>query len=374
KPAMRLTFLILLLTSAMGTFAQERFLFIGTYTGTGSKGIYVYKFNYNTGKAEQVSVTGEIENPSYLAVSSNGRFVYAVTESAGKTNSAVSAFSFDRKAGKLSLINTELTGGDNPCYVAVTKKNNYVFTANYSGGSLTAFPVKPDGSLAPRSQLIQHEGKGTNPSRQEKPHVHSTIFSPKEDVLFSPDLGLDKVFAYSFNASAPQPLQPASVPFTETKPGSGPRHIDFHPTKPYVYLIEELSGNVVAYKYNKSKLTSIQEIAAHPEEYKGTIGSADIHVSPDGKFLYASNRAAENTMAIFAIDQTTGRLTSKGFTSTLGKAPRNFVIDPSGKFLLVANQDSGNIVIFKRDLRTGLLEKTGDEINIPKPVCLKFLD
>lgn len=371
---MRLTFILLLLSTAVHSIAQERFLFIGTYTGTGSKGIYVYKFNSSTGKATPVSIAEGIENPSYLALSSNGKFVYAVTESAGKTNSAVSAFSFDRNNGKLTLINTELTGGDNPCYVAVTKKNNYVFTANYTGGSITAFPVKPDGSLAPRSQLIQHEGKGTNPSRQEKPHVHSTIFSPKEDFLFTPDLGLDKLYSYAFNPSAPQPLKPASTPFTETKPGSGPRHIDFHPTKPYVYLIQELTGFVVAYKYDNGKLTPIQELAAHPDDYKGTIGSADIHVSPDGKFVYASNRAAENTIAIFAIDQATGQLTSKGFVSTSGKAPRNFVIDPTGKFLLVGNQDTGNIVIFKRDQQTGLLEKTADEINIPKPVCLKFLN
>ena len=371
---MRLFFITILLGMVGAAIGQQRYLFIGTYTGTGSKGIYVYNFDVATGKASPVSVAENVENPSYLAVSSNGKYVYAVNETGGKRAGLVSAFSFDKKTGKLGLLNSQPSGGDAPCYIAVNRKNNYVLCANYSGGNLAAFPVKADGSLEPYSQLIQHEGKGVNTARQEKAHVHSTIFAPKEDYLFSADLGLDKLFIYKFDASAKQPLSPGSQPYAETKPGSGPRHIDFHPGKPYVYLIQELTGFVVAYKYNAGKLEEIQEIAAHPEDYKGTIGSADIHVSPDGKFLYASNRAAENTLAIFAIDQSTGKLTSKGFTSTLGKAPRNFVIDPSGKYILVANQDTDNIVIFKRDQTTGQLEKHGEEIKIPRPVCLKFLD
>ncbi|MDB5200502.1 MAG: lactonase family protein [Chitinophagaceae bacterium] len=370
---MRSLFIYLLLSVSLAASCQKYFLFIGTYTGSGSKGIYVYTFDASTGKAQWVSNTADVVNPSYLAIAPGGSFLYACTETITANAGGVSAFRFDRVKGNLTFINKQSSGGDNPAYVSVHKSGKWVIPGNYSGGSLSAFPVNADGSLQPYSQLVQHTGKGINKQRQEKAHVHSTVFSPDENYLFAPDLGMDKVMVYKFNASAQQPLQPASPPFVSTEPGSGPRHFIFHPNKKWAYLIEEMAGKVIAYNYKNGLLDAIQQIVTHADTAKGDFGSADIHISPDGNFLYTSNRGNENNIAIFSINRTTGLLSLAGFQSTMGIQPRNFTIDPSGKYLLVANQKTGNIVIFKRDIKTGLLQYTGEQINVPQPVCLKMI-
>jgi len=365
--------LFALLFVSMYGFCQDVHLFIGTYTGTGSKGIYVYRFNTSTGKATWVSNTDSLVNPSFLSTSANGKFLYSVSESGGKFPGKINAFSFDKKKGQLTFINAQTSGGDNPCYVSITKDGKWVAVGNYSGGNLSVFKTNTNGSLKPSAQFIQHRGIGPNTGRQEQAHVHSTVFSPDEKYLFVPDLGIDKVMVYKFNGSSNLPLEPATVPYVETQPGSGPRHFTFHPNKRFAYLIQELTGQVEVFKYDKGSLTSVQLIATHGIDFKGQPGSADIHLSPDGKFLYASNRGEENNIAIFAVNQSTGMLEAKGYQSTLGRKPRNFCIDPTGNFLLVANQDSGNIVIFKRDQETGMLSPTGEEIKIPKPVCLQMM-
>ena len=366
----RFTFLLMLISTLSA--AQNINLLVGTYTGTGSKGIYVYKFNVATGKATLLSSTDSAANPSYLALSSNSKFLYAVSETDGMKSASVSAYAFDAATGRLKFLNNEQTGGDNPCYVAVHKSNKWVTAANYSGGSATVFGVNENGSLKPRSQLVQHTGSSANTARQEKAHVHQTLFSPQHDFLFTPDLGTDKIMAYAFNSNAQRPLSPATPAFTATEPGSGPRHMTFHPNQRFAYVLEELSGMVSVFQYNKGKLTRIQRLSSHPAGYKGNIGSADIHVSPDGRFLYASNRGDANSIAVFAINPSTGRLILRDVTPTQGKAPRNFVIDPSGKYLLVANQNTNNIVVFRRNSKTGLLTPTGDQLEVPKPVCLVF--
>ncbi|MBA4139276.1 MAG: lactonase family protein [Segetibacter sp.] len=370
---MRLTFLCLLLVTSVYSIAQSFYMFVGTYTSKGSKGIYVYKFDASTGKAEWLSNTDSIVNPSYLAIAPDKKHIYAVTETATNNTGSISAFSFDRSTGKLTFINKQYSGGANPCYVSVHNTNKWVVTGNYTGGNLSAFAVNADGRLQPLSQLIQHTGAGVNKQRQEKAHVHSTVFSPDQKYLFTPDLGEDKVYIYNFNAASAKPLTPASPAFKASEPGSGPRHFTFHPNNKFAYLIEEMSGTVVAHKYNNGKLTSIQRIITHPSDFKGDIGSADIHVSPDGKFLYASNRGEENTITIFSIDKNSGKLTLKGYQSTMGQTPRNFNIDPSGNYLLVANQATDNIVIFKRDKQTGLLHETGEQIKVPTPVCIQMM-
>jgi 6-phosphogluconolactonase len=370
---MRYLLLSVLLFIVTGASAQEYYLFIGTYTGTGSKGIYVYRFNASTGKATWVSNTDSVVNPSYLAIAPGGKYVYACTETRTVNAGGVSAFAFDAKTGKLSLVNKQSSGGDNPAYVAVHKSGKWVVAGNYSGGSLAAFPVNKDGSLQPYTQLIQHQGTGINKERQEKAHVHATVFSPAQDYLFTPDLGIDKVMIYRFSATASKPLTPAAQPFAAATPGSGPRHFTFHPNKKWAYLIEEMAGAVSAYQYNAGKLKELQRIYTHPDTLTSQPGSADIHVSPDGRFLYASNRGKENNIAIFKIDGKNGKLTSVGYQSTMGAIPRNFCIDPTGNFLLAANQESNNIVIFKRDKTTGLLTYTGEQLSIPKPVCLQMI-
>lgn len=370
---MRITLLSLALLISFCATAQKFYLFIGTYTNKGSKGIYVYRFNAATGNSEWISNTDSATNPSYLAIAPNEKYVYAVNETHGDYGGNLSAYTFDKSTGKLTFINQEPTGGDDPCYVSISKNNNWVMVANYSGGSAAAFAANKDGSLNPYSQLLQDSGSGANTKRQEKAHVHSAVFSPAYDYLFTPDLGMDKVMIYKFNANSTTPLSPANPPFAAVTPGNGPRHFTFHPNQKFAYVIQELSGTVGVYKYGNGKLTFLQDVPTHPEGYKGDIGSADIHLSPDGKFLYASNRGDENTITIFSVNPMTGKLKLKGYQPTMGKAPRNFMIDPTGNYLLAANQNTDNIVIFKRNKQTGLLQATGKQIKISMPVCLQMI-
>lgn len=350
-------------------------MFIGTYTGSGSKGIYVYSFDAASGETSLLSNTdSSVINPSYLAISPDLKYIFSVNETHGERPGSVSSFSFDKKKSALRFINSQVTDGADPCYVTFDKTGKWLIAASYSGGSVSIFPVNKNGSLNPHAQLIQDVGSSIMKGRQDKPHVHSVVLSPDQKYLFTPDLGLDKIMIYKFNPSSEKPLSPAQPPFEKVTGGFGPRHFVFHPNNKFAYLISEMAGTVSAYKYSGGKLTNIQDIKAHPEDFAGNIGSADIHVSPDGNFLYASNRGEENTITIFSIDKSTGKLKLEGYQPTLGKTPRNFIIDPTGNYLLVANQDSNNIVIFKRNKTTGLLEETGDQIQLPKPVCLKMAE
>lgn len=356
----------LIMSSTLGFSQTKQYLLIGTYTSGKGEGIYVYDFN--NGKAEPVSKV-VTNNPSYVEVSPDKKFVYAVHEE-GKEKAKVSAYSFNN--GNLQFINDQLTNGAHPCFVAVDKTGKWVAVANYSGGNFSVYPLNADGSLQPASQTIQHEGKGANAKRQEKPHVHSTVFSPDNRHLFVQDLGLDKIFNYNFDPASGE-VHPAADSATELAPGGGPRHIDFHPNNKWAYLMEELSGNVIALKYHSGILDTFQTISAIAKGYTGEIGSADIHVSADGKFLYASNRGQSNDIAIFKIDAKTGKLTHLNNVKLSGKGPRNFSIDPTGKFLLVALQNSDKIEVFSRNVKTGQLTPTGNEISVGNPVCLKWI-
>lgn len=354
--------------------AQQYYLFAGTYTSGSSEGIYVFKFDGKTGNAIPADTVRNIENPSYLAITNDGKNLYAVTENGGGKPGMINAFSFDQLNGKLSLLNQKESKGDHPCYITVSNNRKWVIAGNYSGGNLVAYATNSDGSLSDHLQLIGHSGRSANKDRQESPHVHSTNITPDQKYLLVPDLGIDKIMTYQFNSNAQQnPLQPAVVPFTAIKPGGGPRHLAFHPNGKWIYLMEELSGHVTVWTYKNGMLNFVQEIDAHTENFKGERGSADIHVSPDGRHVYASNRGGANNLAIFKTDPINGRLSLAGFQDVLGKTPRNFTIEPGGKFVLVANQDSGNITIFSRDAATGLLTPTQATINVDHPVCLQLL-
>lgn len=352
--------------------AQQHYLITGTYTSGKSEGVYVYTFNSNDGIAKEISHV-KTSNPSFVAVSPNGQFVYSVQEDAaanGKGGS-ITAFSFNKISGVLTYINQQPTGGDHPCYVAVDKTGRWVVAGNYSSGSLSVMPVQTNGALGPAGSIIQHEGSGPDKARQNSPHVHCTIFSADNRYLFVPDLGIDKVMIYAFDEVTGK-LTAAKQPFAQSAGGAGPRHICFNPTNTYAYLMEEMSGTVVAFKYKNGRLTNRQRISSMPAADTSNAGSADIHVSPDGNFLYASNRANANSIAIFKINKKNGKLSSVGHQSTLGKTPRNFNFDPTGNFLLVANQNSDEIVIFKVDKITGLLTDTQQRIKVGKPVCLQW--
>lgn len=372
---MRTIVFLLISLFSVPTFAQEFFLFTGTYTNGASKGIYVYSFNAATGDVTPVSIAEGVSNPSFLALAPSGKYLYAVNQNSGGTPSEVSAFSFDHASGKLTLINKQLSGSDGPCYIATDATGKWVTVGHYTGGTITVFQTEKNGAVKEYTQIVEHSGSSVNKQRQEKAHVHATVFSPDGKLLFVPDLGMDKVMIYRFDPQIwKKPLGASKKQsFVTTKPGSGPRHFTFHPTLPYAYLIEELGGTVSAYKFEKDTLKFLQNISSHPADYSGAKGSADIHVSPDGKFLYASNRGDANSLAIFAINPDNGKLAARGFQSTMGTVPRNFMIDPTGNYLLVANQTSSNIVIFKRDKQTGQLQPTGKEVSVPNPVSLVML-
>ena len=277
--------MIMLLACQVVVGQTGEFLLVGTYTSGKSEGIYVYRFDQSTGETAKVSSI-KTANPSYLAVSPDQRFVYAVAENADTTSSGVggqvAAFSFDREKGALKEINRQFSYGKHPCYVSVDQTGKWVFTANYSSGSAALFPVKADGSLDVAKQVIQDKGSSANKNRQSGPHAHSAVLSADNKYLFIQDLGADKIFVFRFDPARGE-LNPANPPFVASEPGSGPRHFDFHPNNRYAYLVEELTGTVVAFKYSEGKLEAIQRISALPANFKGTIGSADIHVSGDGK-------------------------------------------------------------------------------------------
>lgn len=364
----RIVCLSLVILSLIVVKAQEPYLVVGTYTNTGSDGIYVYQFNEKTGEATKKSYA-KISNPSFLVVSSDMKYVYAVNED---NTGSVSAFSFNKDSAKLTFINQTTSGGVHPCYINISKEGKYVVVANYTSGSIAVCGINYNGSVSQPRQIIQHKGKSIVEGRQDAPHVHSVVFSPDYKFLYAPDLGIDKVMAYKV-APESGALSPAEPPFAEVKPGAGPRHFEFHPNGKYAYLMEELSGAVSVFKYENGKLNLLQNISSHPVSFDGAKGSADIHVSPDGRFLYCSNRGDANSIAIFSIDQETGMLRIAGFQPTLGLHPRNFTLDPTGNFLLVANRDSDEIVVFKIDKQTGLLEDTKKRIKVQKPVCLKWI-
>lgn len=345
-------------------------LLIGTYTSSpASDGIYVYDFDNSTGAVNLKSKISGVENPSYLTISRDGKFVYAVNE---VKDGGVSSFLFDNSSGELKFLNKVSSGGSGPCYVSVDDKNKYVFAGNYNSGSFAAIPLKDDGSLGADPQFIQQDGSSINKGRQQGPHLHCTVLSPDNKYLLTSNLGTDKVGVYKFDVSkASQPLTPADPPFVSVKAGNGPRHLTFHPNSKFVYLIHEMASSITVFDYKDGKLIEKQSITMLSPDFKGKVGAADIHISADGKFLYGSNRGEANEVVIYSIDKK-GMLTYVGRQSCQGKGPRNFVIDPSGNFLLVANQDSNEIVFFKRDQKTGMLTPIGDKIQISKPVCLKF--
>lgn len=352
---------------------QEFYLLAGTYTGGKSEGIYVYRYNSADGSAKEISHI-KISNPSFIAVSPDEKFVYSVEEDAANNGKGgeITAFSFDKRTGTLSFLNRQPSGGDHPCYVSIDKTGKWVATGNYTSGSLSILPVEANGSLGAATTTIKHTGSGPDKSRQNSPHVHGTFFSADNRFLLVPDLGIDKIMIYAFDEHSGK-LTAAKQPFAQSQPGSGPRHICFNPSNTFSYLMEELGGTVVTYRYKNGKLKRKQRTSSMPAGDSSFAGSADIHVSPDGRFLYASNRADANTIAVFSINQNNGRLTLIGHQSTLGKTPRNFNFDPAGNFLLVANQNSDQVVVFKIDKDTGLLTDTGKRIDVGKPVCLKWI-
>lgn len=370
------TLLIILLTTigyCVSGQLSKTYLFVGTYTdGKPDKGIYIYEFNSKTGNLKEVFSGQNITNPSFLTLSPSGDYLYACTDTKLPEEGSVSAFKVDSINGSLTFLNKQKSGGENPVYLTTSRNNEFVINGNYTEGTVSVFKTNPDGSLNTSSQIIPFQGSGPNARRQDKAHIHATVFSPDFEYIFFPDLGADQIRVFKFNVHEAQPLKCLENYGYTNVSGSGPRHFTFHPNNHFAYCIEELSGTITSFNYENGKLDSIQRIFSY-SKFQEEYNSADIHISPDGLFLYASNRwDNENTISIFSINKDNGKLTLIGHQSTYGDHPRNFTLDPTGNFLIVANQITNNIVVFKRDIKTGLLTKTGKEIIVPRPSCLKM--
>ena len=355
---------------ATAAFCQNpiQYLFIGSNVDAKDGGIQVYRFNPNKGEATFLNKV-ETGYATYLAISKDQKFVYAANEYPGGADGDISAFSLDKTKGTLTFLNKQTVGAPSPCYVSIDQSGKNVVAANYAGGNIVLMKTGQDGTVQPVLQTLGHEGYGVNVTRQEMPHPHSVVFSPDEQFLFSADLGNDRIYKYKFDAAnATTPLTDGDPQFVTVQDGFGPRHIVFSPSKQFAYVINELSGKIIAYQYSNGQLTEIQTIDAAKTGDKNDMGSADIHLTPDGKFLYASNRGKANDIAIYKTSSD-GKLIEVGHQA-VGAHPRNFMIDPTGRFLLVANRDSNNIQIFLINRNYGLLEATGTTIQVTKPMFL----
>lgn len=352
------------------------FAYFGTYTNSGkSKGIYCYAFDPASGSLTETSSTGGIENPSFLAIHPNKKYLYAVSEKAnpdGKTGGTVWAYSIDKKSGKLTAINHQSSEGAGPCHISVDKTGQCALVANYDSGNVIALPIKSDGSLGKAESVVQHEGSSINPERQKSAHAHSINVSSNNKFALAADLGLDKILIYKFNAKKAK-LQKSNPSHSATIPGGGPRHLAFHPNERHAYIANEMISSVTAFEYNDKdgSLTEIQTISTLPDKTPNN-STAEILIHPSGKFAYCSNRG-HDSIAVFKIDPKSGKLSAIGHQKTLGTVPRNFSIDPSGMFLIACNQTSDNVVVFKINQDTGLLSPVGTPTQIPSPVCVKFL-
>jgi len=356
--------------------ASHMFVYIGSYTQKEQTGITLLDLNMKTGELTKKKVVSDGDNPTYLVLSPDHKTLYACNETAnfqGEKAGAVSSFSIDPSTGALTLLSQQSTRGDGPCHIEVDKLNKLVLVANYGAGSVAAFPVLAGGKLGPASFFEQHEGKSVDPARQEGPHAHCFTLDAANRYGFACDLGLDKVFVYKVDA-ANGTVTPNDPPFATVPPGSGPRHIAFTPNNHFAYVCNEMLSTVTAFAYDAEhgKLTALNTISTLPPDFHGNSSTAEIETSHDGHFVYVSNRG-HNSIAIFAADPKTGKLTPIGYQPTEGKTPRCFKVDPTTTFMLAANQDTDTVYSFRVDRKTGKFTPTGHSVRVSMPVCIQYM-
>ena len=348
-------------------------VYVGTYTDAGSRGIYRFEFDPATGAATAPTLAGEAENPSFLAVHPNGHALYAVNEIAnfgGARTGAVTAFAIQPGTGALTRLNQQPSGGADPCHLAVDGAGRDVLVANYTSGTVAVLPLDPDGCLRPPSVVRQHAGTGPNRARQEGPHAHEIVLDAAGAFAFAADLGADRIFSYRFGAASGS-LEPSAPGSAALPPGSGPRHLAWHPSGRLAYVIGELASTVTAFRYDAGRgaLDPFQTVTTLPAGFSGANTAAEVAVAADGRFLYASNRG-DDSLAVFAIDGASGALAPAGRVPTGGRTPRHFAFAGSGRWLLVANQDSDSVTIFRLDPATGRPSPVGRPLAISRPVCV----
>lgn len=359
-----------------GVGTDQLLVYVGTYTRRGSKGIYIYRLDQTAGTLTPVGTASGVKNPSFLAVDPDRHYLYAVSESTqfdGKPTGAVASFAIAPQTGQLTRINEQSSGGAGPCYVETDHAGKHVLAANYGSGSVVVLPILAAGGLGPATAFVQHHGASVHP-RQKGPHAHAIYADAHDRFVLVPDLGLDKLMIYRYDAQAGTLIPNPAMPAAELTPGSGPRHFAFHPNGKFGYVINELASTITAFRYDSDQgmLATLQTVSTLPANFDGKNTTAEIVVSADGRFVYGSNRG-DDSIAVFAVDAETGKLKFVSRHKTEGRAPRNFAIDPTGRFLLAANQDSDNIVVFKIDPTTGMLTPTGHELQVPMPVCVLFV-
>ncbi|NOY95498.1 MAG: lactonase family protein [Chlorobi bacterium] len=351
--------------------AHSVVLYIGTFTDESEGGLYICTFDTVTGAIENIGLAQSMNNPNFLTISNDKRFLYAcVRPQDDSAGSAVEAYKVNRATGSLAFINKKLTTGDDPCYIDITPDGKIIAVANYGGGNLTIFHTNEDGSLTDVVQSLEHKGSGPVKGRQQKAHAHSVRFSPFGNQVFAADLGIDKLMCYRLDQAEGKLLE-GSQPFVKLAPGAGPRHFDFLPGGRTIYVVNELNSTVSVLEEKGDSYKVVQAIKTIPDDYSGENYCADIHVSPNGDFLYCSNRG-HNSITTFSIAKD-GLLSFVGTTPAHGDWPRNFTLWPSGEFMLVANQKSGNITVYRIDKETGMPVFINVNVNVPSPVCLVFL-
>ena len=360
---------------AAGSSGSSSLVYFGTYTGGKSQGIYVARFDSETGKLSAPELAAQAKNPSFLAVDSQGEHVYAVGEVSdfgGKPSGAVSAFRIEQ-GGRLAMLNTRPSGGSGPCHLALDRTGKCLLVANYNSGTVAAFLLDSDGALGKQTSSIQHRGSSVNPQRQEGPHAHFITSDLRDRFALVCDLGLDQVVVYHLKAGKGT-LTANAPPGCALPPGSGPRHLVFHPNGRFVYVINELSSSVGVFEYHarRGELKQVQMISTLSPNWRGNNTGAEVQVHPSGKFLYASNRG-ENSIATFSVDPASGALHFFSCAPSGGKTPRYFTLDPSGKWLLAENQDSDNVVLFHIDPVNGHPVETGETVEVGAPVCAVFV-
>jgi 6-phosphogluconolactonase len=360
-------FTLLLPGLAMPSVARAQDLYIGTHMGKGSQGIYLAHFHPDTGELSPAELAAETPDPTFLAVDPAKHFLYAVNENAA----SVSAFAVSAPSGKLTPLDKQETGGPGPCHLALDATGRMLVVANYSGGSFAAFPVAADGSIGPRATFIAFTGKGPNAQRQDAPHAHAAVFSPDNRFVLINDLGTDRTMVYRVHPETAG-IEPDDPPFATADAGAGPRHLVFGPAHRFVYVLNEMASTVTRFSWTPSSgaLVKVDSISALPPDFHGSNTAAEIVAAPDGRTLYTSNRG-HDSIAVFHISSG-GALKLIENIPTLGHTPRSFTLDPSGRWLLAANQDSNNITIFRVDRRTGRLTATPKAIDVPSPICLLF--
>ena len=353
---------------------REALVYVGTYTTGKSEGIYLYRMNLSSGELKHLSTAAGVVNPSFLTIDSQQRYLYAVnevTDFSGKPGGAVSAFAINRKTGRLQFLNQQPSFGGAPCYVTIDRTGRFILVANYVGGNVSVLPIAGNGRLGSATDVDQHHGSSVNPTRQEGPHAHSIVLDRGNRYAYSCDLGTDKIMIYRFDSKKGK-LTANQQPWVQVKAGAGPRHFTFHPSGKFGYVMNELDATITSFHCDSltGTLKEAQTVHTLPDGFSENNTTADIHVSPFGKFLYGSNRG-HNSIVVFEIDEQTGKLRYIEHAPTGGRTPRNFAIDPTGRFLLAANQDSDTIVTFLIDPATGRLKPTGHVADVPSPVCLK---